>query len=151
MQAELARWSDIPTHILFLAGAFLLALPIGWDRERTAAGAGLRTFPLVAIATCGLVIVARQILGDESQQHSRVLEGVLTGVGFLGAGTIVKEGSTARGTATAASIWATAIMGAAAGMACSTLAAGVASRRQRPRHRVLSSTVMRRRCGARRP
>ncbi|MBN8907741.1 MAG: MgtC/SapB family protein [Rhodospirillales bacterium] len=115
MKAEFARWSDIPIHLLFLATAFLLALPIGWDRERTARSAGLRTFPMVAVATCGLVIVARQVLGDESQQHSRVLEGVLTGVGFLGAGTIFKEGITVRGTATAASIWTTAIVGAAVG------------------------------------
>ncbi len=115
MSAELARWADIPTHLLFLSVAFLLALPIGWDRERTARSAGLRTFPLVAVATCGLVIVARQILGDDSQQHSRVLEGVVTGVGFLGAGTIFKEGSTVRGTATAVSIWTPAIMGAAVG------------------------------------
>lgn len=115
MSAELARWADIPIHLLLLSVAFLLALPIGWDRERTARSAGLRTFPLVAVATCGLVIVARQILGDDSQQHSRVLEGVVTGVGFLGAGTIFKEGRTVRGTATAVSIWTTAIMGAAVG------------------------------------
>ncbi len=115
MHAELARWADVPTHLLFLAIAFLLALPIGWDRERTVRSAGLRTFPMVAVATCGVVIVARQILGDDSQQHSRVLEGVLTGVGFLGAGTIFKEGSTVQGTATAASIWTTAVMGAAVG------------------------------------
>lgn len=115
MKAELARWTDIPTHLLFLAVAYLLAVPIGWDRERTARGAGLRTFPLVAVATCGLVIVARQVLGDSSPQHSRVLEGVLTGVGFLGAGTIFKEGSTVHGTATAVSILNTAITGAAVG------------------------------------
>lgn len=115
MNAELARWSDIPTHFLFLAVAFLLALPIGWDREQMARSAGLRTFPMVAVATCGLVIVARQVLGDDSPQHSRVLEGVMTGVGFLGAGTIFKEGNTVRGTITAASILTTAIVGAAVG------------------------------------
>ena len=115
MRAELARWADIPTHLLFLAVAFLFALPIGWERELAAHSAGLRTFPMVAVATCGLVIVARQVLGDDSPQHSRVLEGVLTGVGFLGADTIFKEGEGVRGTATAASIWTTAIVGAAVG------------------------------------
>ena len=75
---------------------------------------------MAAVATCGLVIVACQVLGDVSPQHSRVLEGVLTGIGFLGAGTIVKQGSTVHGTATAVSILDTAIPVQRSATACST-------------------------------
>ena len=46
---------QIGTHFLALAAAFALAVPIGWDREKRARSAGLRTFPLVALASCGFV------------------------------------------------------------------------------------------------
>lgn len=110
-----SSWSDIPIHLFFLGAAYALALPIGWERERSGRGAGLRTFPIVAIATCGLVIVARKVLGDASPQHSRILQGVIEGVGFLGAGAILKTDGRATGTATAASIWNVAVIGAAVG------------------------------------
>src|SRR5690242_10703231 len=56
-------WSDVLAHMRDLAIAYALALPIGWDRERAARSAGVRTFPLVAIATCGLVLVATGVMG----------------------------------------------------------------------------------------
>lgn len=67
----------------------------------------------MAIAICGLVIVARKVLGDASPQHSRILQGVIEGVGFLGAGAILKTDGRVTGTATAASIWNVAVMGSA--------------------------------------
>jgi putative Mg2+ transporter-C (MgtC) family protein len=102
-------------NLIILGVAYLLALPIGWNREKGARSAGLRTFPLVAIAACGFVMVALEVLGSGSEQHSRILEGLMTGIGFIGGGAILKQGDRAKGTATAASLWATGAMGAAVG------------------------------------
>ena len=102
-------------HLIALAVAYVLALPIGWNREREERSAGLRTFPLVAMAACGFVMIATEVLGADSQQHSRILEGLMTGMGFVGGGAILKQGDRAKGTATAASLWATGAIGAAVG------------------------------------
>ncbi|MBP9048624.1 MAG: MgtC/SapB family protein [Tabrizicola sp.] len=102
-------------HLVALAVAYVLALPIGWNREREERSAGLRTFPLVAMAACGFVMIATEVLGADSQQHSRILEGLMTGMGFVGGGAILKQGDRAKGTATAASLWATGAIGAAVG------------------------------------
>lgn len=102
-------------HLVALAVAYVLALPIGWNREREERSAGLRTFPLVAMAACGFVMIGIEVLGPDSQQHSRILEGLMTGIGFIGGGAILKQGDRARGTATAASLWATGAIGAAVG------------------------------------
>ena len=95
--------------------AFVLALPVAWDREKDDRSAGLRTFPLVATAASAYVLLAQTIFPAEAVAQARVLEGVVTGVGFLGGGAILKSDTYVRGTATAASIWATAGIGAAAG------------------------------------
>lgn len=93
--------------------AYALALPMAWDREQTERGAGLRTFPLVAIASCGYVLVAKQVVTNNPDALVRILEGLITGIGFIGGGAILKEGGMVRGTATAASIWNTGAIGAA--------------------------------------
>ncbi|MES2541544.1 MAG: MgtC/SapB family protein [Pseudomonadota bacterium] len=103
------------SNLITLGVAYLLALPIGWNREREERSAGLRTFPLVAIASCGFVMVALDVIGPNSGEHSRILEGLMTGIGFIGGGAILKQGDQARGTATAASLWATGAIGAAVG------------------------------------
>ena len=103
------------SHLISLVVAYLLALPIGWNREREERSAGLRTFPLVSMAACGFVMIAIEVLGAGSEQHSRILEGLITGIGFVGGGAILKQGDRAKGTATAASLWATGAMGAAVG------------------------------------
>jgi putative Mg2+ transporter-C (MgtC) family protein len=108
------EWRDIWLHALKLAIAYILALPIGWDRERSDRSAGLRTFPLVAIAGCSFVLIAQQVLKSQDAQ-ARVIEGLMTGVGFIGGGAILKQGGETRGTATAASLWATGAVGAAVG------------------------------------
>lgn len=100
-------------HVWQLAIAFLLALPIAWDRETRERTAGLRTFTLVSIATCGFLIAARSSFGASVDAESRVWQGLLAGIGFIGSGAILKTGSSVRGTATAASIWTTAAVGAA--------------------------------------
>jgi putative Mg2+ transporter-C (MgtC) family protein len=103
------------SHLVMLVVAYVLALPIGWNREKEERSAGVRTFPLVAMAACGFVMIAVEVLGPTSEQHSRILEGLMTGIGFIGGGAILKQGDRATGTATAASLWATGAIGAAVG------------------------------------
>jgi len=108
------NWDDMGLHALHLVACYLLALPLGWEREQNERTAGLRTFPLVAIAACSFVLVAEQVLETKDAQ-ARVIEGLITGVGFIGGGAILKQQGTTSGTATAASLWATGAIGAAVG------------------------------------
>jgi putative Mg2+ transporter-C (MgtC) family protein len=55
-------------HLKQMLIAYLLAFPIGWDRERESRGAGLRTFPLVCLASCGMVILGRDTLGGNANR-----------------------------------------------------------------------------------
>jgi putative Mg2+ transporter-C (MgtC) family protein len=103
-------------HLTALASAYVLALPIGWDREKEERSAGLRTFPLVALASSGFVQAAEHLTTTSPEAMARILEGLITGVGFIGGGAILKHGSTVQGTATAASLWATGAIGAAVGL-----------------------------------
>lgn len=75
-------------HILALAAAYALALPIAWNREKEDRSAGLRTFPLVALASCGFVQATETLLAGSPDGLAKVLEGVITGVGFIGGGAI---------------------------------------------------------------
>jgi putative Mg2+ transporter-C (MgtC) family protein len=92
--------------------AYLLALPIGWDRESRARSAGLRTFPLVAMGACGYMLIGLEVL-QEDNAHARVIYGIITGIGFIGGGAILKGKGSVHGTATAASIWNTGAIGIA--------------------------------------
>jgi len=107
---------QIGAHVLALAAAFALAIPIGWDREKKARSAGLRTFPLVALASCGFVQASESLLVDSPEGMSKVIEGLITGIGFIGGGAILKQGSSVHGTATAASLWATGAIGVSVGL-----------------------------------
>ena len=73
-------------HVAALALAYVLALPIGWTRERQERSAGLRTFPLVAIASCGFVQAAESLTIGEPEAMARIVEGIITGMGFIGGG-----------------------------------------------------------------
>lgn len=98
-----------------LAVALIAALPVAWERERATRIMGLRTFPLIAVASCGYVLVALGVSEAGGEAEARAVQGLITGIGFLGGGAILKEGATVRGTATAASVWSTGAIGAAAG------------------------------------
>ena len=116
MLAELLDidWRTTLVHLVQVGVAYLLAIPLGWEREaaRDAPGAGLRTFPLVAAGCCGYLLIGRSVFqGDEA--HARILYGMMTGIGFIGGGAILKTGNNVVGTATAASIWNTGAIGAA--------------------------------------
>ena len=101
-------------HVIALTAAYGLALPIGWERERSDRSAGLRTFPLVAIATCGFIQATENVVGGQGQ--GEIIGGLITGVGFIGGGAILQRGSSVHGTATAASLWATGAIGTAVGL-----------------------------------
>jgi putative Mg2+ transporter-C (MgtC) family protein len=97
-----------------VAIAYILTVGIGWESEREAQSAGVRTFPIVGMASCGyLLLLGPQV--DVAAQ-SRLLQGLITGIGFIGGGAILKEGTTVRGTAAAASIWNACVIGAAVAM-----------------------------------
>jgi putative Mg2+ transporter-C (MgtC) family protein len=104
-------------HIRDLAIAYALAFLIGWNREGEGRSAGLRTFPLVAIAACGFVQATEEVLRGHPEGSARIVEGVITGVGFIGGGAILKSNGEVQGTATAASLWATGAIGISVGLA----------------------------------
>jgi putative Mg2+ transporter-C (MgtC) family protein len=107
---------DVVPHVFALLAAYLLALPIGWNREQAERSAGLRTFPLVAVAACGFIQAAETLTADSPEAMARILEGLITGMGFIGGGAILRQKESVRGTATAASLWVTGAIGAAAGL-----------------------------------
>jgi putative Mg2+ transporter-C (MgtC) family protein len=119
-------WQQIGTHFLVLATAFVLAVPIGWDREQQARSAGLRTFPLVAMASCGFVQASETLLVNSPDGMGKVIEGLITGIGFIGGGAILKHGTSVHGTATAASLWATGAMGLSVGLGSFDVAVTIA-------------------------
>ncbi|HUA17530.1 MAG TPA: MgtC/SapB family protein [Bryobacteraceae bacterium] len=102
------------TNLAQLSISYLLTMLIGWEREAEAHSAGLRTFPLVGMASCGYLL----ILGatPNAADQSRVLQGLITGIGFVGGGAILRSGTTVRGTATAASVWNAGVIGASVAM-----------------------------------
>src|SRR3954464_7039002 len=103
-------------HVTALAIAYALALPIGWNREGEERSAGLRTFPLVAVATCGFIQAAEGLTRGHPEATARVIEGLITGMGFIGGGAILRLKDSVRGTATAASLWITGAIGTAVGL-----------------------------------
>lgn len=90
-------WTDSLDHLVHLLVAYGLALPIGWHRAREEHGAGLRTFPLVAIASCALVQTAISVFGPAAAGNASIIQGVVTGIGFIGAGAIIRQGDLTTG------------------------------------------------------
>lgn len=100
-----------------LALAFVLALPTAIERESSTRLMGLRTFPLVALATCAFVLIGRNYLSSSAEDAvARIVQGIVTGIGFIGGGAILKIEDRLVGTATAASIWLTGALGVAVGL-----------------------------------
>jgi len=108
--------NGVVSDLAHLGLAYVLALPIGWNREREEHTAGIRTFPIVAVASCGLAIVARGIPSISPDSYAHVLQGLVTGIGFVGGGAILRDKGGVTGTATAASVWNIGIVGAAVGL-----------------------------------
>lgn len=110
-----SSFSIVP-HLVALAIAYVLALPVGWNREKEERSAGLRTFPLVAVAACGFIQAAEGLVTGHPEAMARIVEGVIVGMGFIGGGAILKQKDSVKGTATAASLWATGAVGTAVGL-----------------------------------
>jgi putative Mg2+ transporter-C (MgtC) family protein len=128
-QTVASEFSDVPdaaqvTRIVvrLLLAAFLGGL-LGFERESKGKAAGVRTHMLVALGAALFVLVPQQA-GIEPADLSRVIQGVVAGIGFLCAGTILKGDNehTVKGLTTAAGIWMTAAIGMAAGLGRETTA-----------------------------
>lgn len=101
------------SSFLALAAAFILGSIVGFERQYRQRTAGLRTNALVALGSAIFVSLAGSIGNNEGT--TRVIAYVVSGIGFLGAGVIMREGSGVRGINTAATLWGTAAIGACAG------------------------------------
>lgn len=103
--------------LIRMTAAALLGAVVGFERERSGKAAGLRTHMLVSLGTA-LFVIACLESGMSSSDLSRVIQGLTTGIGFLGAGAILKltEKQDIKGLTTAAGIWMTAALGVAAGL-----------------------------------
>ena len=124
-------WSagEVETNLIIfmnLVGALALGLLVGYERSYHGRAAGMRTYGLVCTASCALVVISGyphfwygghwSMVGAVPPDPTRVIQGVVTGIGFLGAGVIMKEGFSISGLTTAASIWASSAIGIMVGV-----------------------------------
>ncbi len=115
--SDLASVADITAIVLRLLVAAILGGVMGYEREHHGKSAGVRTHMLVALGSAMFILIPLQAGGVDADL-TRIQQGLIAGVGFLGAGSIIKgrdEGDV-KGLTTAASIWLTAAIGMAAGM-----------------------------------
>lgn len=112
-------WDELVLVTMRLMLALVLGGVVGWERQRHKRAAGLRTHILVAVGCATFTLLGLEMAkGDAgSDASSRIVQGVATGIGFLGAGTILKLDNEQRikGLTTAAGVWTTAALGVAAG------------------------------------
>jgi len=111
---DIAGWTRLTVRLLLAAG---LGGALGFEREHSGKAAGMRTHMLVAMGAALFILVPQQA-GVTPEHLTRLLQGLVAGVGFLGAGTILKGSDEGRvqGLTTAAGVWMTAAIGVAAGM-----------------------------------
>jgi putative Mg2+ transporter-C (MgtC) family protein len=118
-------WNLFGDDITRLGIAALIGGALGFERQLHGHWAGLRTHMMVALGSAIFVMAAMRLAGNEAGAVSRAVQGIAAGIGFLGAGTILKLGDKQeiKGLTTASSIWLSAGLGIAAGLAEYTLAA----------------------------
>lgn len=126
-------WSarELSVNLIVFAnifGALLLGLLVGYERSYHGRAAGMRTYGLVCMASCALTVIVGypgswyggiaqgSVLAHLAPDPTRVVQGIVTGVGFLGAGVIVREGMSISGLTTAASIWSSSAIGILVGI-----------------------------------
>jgi putative Mg2+ transporter-C (MgtC) family protein len=114
MSPESLGIGTVPTMLARLGAALLFALPLAWERKTGPRHVGLRTIPLVSLGACGYMLFAERLI-QEPEARTRVIQGLLSGIGFIGGGAIFKEPDDVSGIATAATIWNMGAIGAAAG------------------------------------
>jgi len=94
----------------------LCASIIGWERQKREKAAGLKTHVLISFGACLFTIVGMNLMpSNDTGALLRVLQGIVTGVGFVGAGAIIRQGMYVRGVTTAAGIWVIAAIGMTVG------------------------------------
>jgi putative Mg2+ transporter-C (MgtC) family protein len=110
-------WIEVLDTVLAIVAAYVLALPLALEREAKArAGVGLRTMPLVSVGACAYVLISRLLYEEaifNTEGVARTLRAVMTGIGFVGGGAIVKHTRDVQGLATGASVWTAGALGAA--------------------------------------
>ena len=110
--------------------ALVLGFVLGVERERRRKPAGLRTHTVVCLSTATLMAASSLLQDDDGAQvgdPTRMAQGILTGIGFIGAGTIVRQRTVVTGITTAATIWLTATVGILAGAGYILLAVALAA------------------------
>lgn len=110
---------DLATQVIYatrLVVAAALGMVVGLEREVHEHPAGMRTHLLVAVGAAAFTILSVEAFAGPDGDGGRVAAQIVTGIGFLGAGAILKEGATVRGLTTAASLWAMAAIGMAVGV-----------------------------------
>lgn len=110
-------WYQTVDTVVSIIAAYVLALPLAFERGvRSRAGSGLRTMPLVAVGACGYVLISRFLYERgvyDTDGVVRTLRSVMTGIGFVGGGAILKTSRDVHGLATGAAIWMSGAIGAA--------------------------------------
>lgn len=110
-------WQQVVEAVVSIGAAYVLALPLALERDSKAlAGIGLRTIPLVSVGTCAYVLISRFLAEQgifSAEGLARTMRAVMTGIGFIGGGAIVKHAHDVRGLATGAAVWASGAIGAA--------------------------------------
>ncbi len=99
--------------------ALLLGLMVGYERSYRGRAAGMRTYGFVCMASCAFMVLSRYPqfwFAGHDVDPERVIQGIITGIGFLGAGVIMRDGLNISGLTTAASIWAVAAVGVLVGV-----------------------------------
>jgi putative Mg2+ transporter-C (MgtC) family protein len=109
-------WDVMLAHTVQMALAFGLVLPVGFNRESSRQSIGLRTFPLVSLASCCFTLLGFELNGDDDSLMGEVLGGIITDIGFVGGGAILQKDDRIEGTSTAAAIWAAGCVGVAVAM-----------------------------------
>lgn len=111
---SIVNWSLVFKNLGLISFALVLTLPVAYNREKKSQSAGLRTYPLVAVATCSYTLLALDVLSG-SESIGKYMAGIVTGIGFIGGGAILKAQSDEKvlGLANAATIWNTGAIGMA--------------------------------------
>ncbi len=116
-------WEELTRSLLHLVIAFVLGIPVGWDREHRNSGPGLRTYPLLAMGACAYLEIGQLAFSDNPEAQARTFQAVVSGIGFIGAGAIIKGRVEIHGLATAVSLWVTVSIGIATSYGFFALAA----------------------------
>jgi putative Mg2+ transporter-C (MgtC) family protein len=130
MNLELTKGASLAEVAIRLVVAVVVGGVLGWDRQRSEKPAGMRTHMLVSLGSASFTLLGFEVgahlspPGAAAFDPTRVLQGVVGGIGFLGAGAIIRSNGHVSGITTAASVWVAGALGAAAGVGAYVLALG---------------------------